>query len=172
MKPTEKFKPGTLIKPKKILWEQDTLRFNPIAEPQIVGGNKLYKTQEREVGKIWVEDGYRYTLEHPGNLPMNWEETYLHNIFFEDVYMVVQPPKFCDVPPYFHTFSRTQLSKKPVTYLGMIVSFGESLWEIPFVVWQDSHYAMKLALTMELHEMFESPDPWFSLLYEQANDCS
>jgi len=157
---SEKFKPGVLIKPK-----EDRLH-NTLETQQAVfeTGRVLYKTHETALGKIWVADGYRYTLEdeHKGS---DWKN-FLHRVEPNDVYMILKAPAFCMIPKYFRRTYAELEKKHPICFLNMMVSYGQNNWEIPIVVSEASSLSRKLMYEKELGVLFSDPDIWYSQIFE------
>lgn len=164
--PSEKFKPGTLIKPRPFLFGEDGSYERYWHGVTGEMADILFRTTG-SIAEMWCEDGYRHTWENKDNLPKNWQDVFLRQIQKEDIYMVVESPKFCKVPDYLTRLAKsTQKARQTITYLGMIVSFDVYNWEIPLVVLVDSFFLKKLCNRMQMHELFESPDPWYSFNFE------
>jgi len=168
MKPSEKFKPGTLIRPKRSLWYSEDALYSESARTRSSSfetGEVLYRTYESEIGKIWCNEGYRYPFELENTASSDWLYL-LHKITIDDIYMVVKAPVFQEVPTYFKRDYTESGFKVSVSFLSMMVSFGEYNWEIPIIVSKDSYLAYKLLRTRQLHELFSSPDIWYSQIFD------
>ena len=150
MKPSEKFKAGTLIKPKERFWHLD--EFNPLSNKnEMDSGTILWKTDSNEIGQIldYVED----------MVP-------IRGIDVGDIYLIVTPPCFSELPAFF------KHGKEAITYIGMVVLFERRLWEIGIVPRVDSGLVkyMYKRCSFSYTNMFESPDRWFEVIYEVVND--
>ena len=148
MKPSEKFKAGTLIKPKENFWHLDG--FNPLSHRNdMFSGVVLWNTKTNEIGHI---------SEH--------KEHMLHNkgVDVGDMYLIITPPTFGKIPAFFN------VERCGVTYIGMVVLFENRLWEIGIVVRTDDKFIKYMLKRYSYHQLFESPDRWFEIMYGVVND--